>query len=161
MKITKKLLEQYIREAMSEAQWWGKPKSAERIAGMNQGVRGARRVPQTQVPSQGKPYKPRPATIPKSNIEREKRITSGNKMTIDSIIEKCVEMAPTIQNDQEFQPAVELIAAEIAMQISSGFHTVSKDGLLKGKYGTIIKRMLQAALDDRDGKEPRPYGSGA
>ena len=71
-------------------------------------------------------------------------------------------MAPTIKSEQEFQPAVELIAAEIAMQISPrSYSTISKESILKGKYGMIIKRMLQAALDDRDGKEPRPYGSGA
>ncbi len=157
MKLTKKLLEQYIRKAMKESRWdrRGYSQSAERRREMNIGT-GASPGPQSDWYVDDN-YEPPPAPIYKSHIERAQRIAAGNKMTVQLMVDQCIELAPTVQ-DEDREPTIEHIAAEVAAKISSQRrYTITKEDLLTPTHRRTIGNLLDAAIKDHRGipLEPR------
>ena len=157
MKITKELLEQYIRKVMKES-WRSKYRNKDREREMNIGT-GASYGAQSDWSADDN-YQPRKAEMPKSNMEKVLRIEKygTNERMLNAIVSKAEQMAPSVVDDMSRNSAVEAIAEDLAAQFTNDFSRITKDNLLKTK-GRVIEAALDAAIKDVQGVPPEPYGS--
>ena len=148
MKITKKVLKQYIKEVLKESRYGGKYYRRRNVNPMNQ-------QSDSYVDSD---YKAPPARTYDSWVEKEKPLAGAyfHWKAMPLLIEKSIEIAPTVKSESEMQPAVEFIAAEIAKGISTPNYQVNKDTFLKSKE-RHIRRMLEAAIKDYQGIPVEQY----
>ncbi len=158
MKITRKLLEQYIRKVMKES-WHSRYRNKEREREMNIGT-GARHGAQSDWYAPKSDYQPRQSENPKTNMEKALRIHKGgtNARMLQGIANKAEQMASSVVDEATRNAAVETMAEELAAQFSNNFSRITKDSLLKTK-GRVIEAVLDAAIKDAQGTTPEPYGS--
>ena len=158
MKITKKLLEQYVRKVMKES-WRSKyDKSQARRREMNIGTGASTGAQSDWYIPKDKHQSPE-AEMPKTNMEKALKSHGGTHAgMLQGIVSKAEQMAPSVVDEATRNAAVEAIAEELAAQFSNNFSRITKDSLLRTK-GRVIEAVLDAAVKDSQGVAPTPFGS--
>ena len=157
MKITKKLLEQYIREVMKESWRSNYEKSSARRKEMNIGTGAGPGAQSDWYVSKDK-HQPPEAEMPKTNMEKALKSHGGTHAgMLQGIASKAEQVAPSVVDEATRKDAIDAIAEELAAQFSNNFSRITKESLLNSK-GRVIEAVLDAAVKDSQGVPPEPYG---